>query len=308
MTNHEAMLELLQRWGELGRSGATAINETPKWLSLPTLIARWASVGRILDKIASNERSNWGSCHRIVESAARYALTKVKDVTTILAAYDKEMSPLCDPLKLSFDLHRWLSSDREEAYSDWLAWVMVELGDPSRIGRVLYGGAIPEGLLACKGPCIVDREEWVPSGRLDLVIRFGSEALIVIEVKVIGADSADTVKQAGYSEWLHARGAKWKDAILIATSAERQEGYEGFRVLLWEDLCIRLRQVMPSLKREGRLISAVLMLAFVGAVEQNLLQLPSLSGIDQDSSGTLGLRLIDRLDKAGQYLQKALYA
>jgi hypothetical protein len=26
-----------------------------------------------------------------------------------------------DPLTIRFDLHRWLSAEREEAYSDWLA-------------------------------------------------------------------------------------------------------------------------------------------------------------------------------------------
>jgi hypothetical protein len=34
------------------------------------------------------------------------------------------LAPLGEPLRLNLGKHRWLSADREESYSDWLAWIL----------------------------------------------------------------------------------------------------------------------------------------------------------------------------------------
>jgi len=45
--------------------------------------------------------------------------------------------PLADPLAIDFGAHRWLSSGREEAYSDWLEWVLKQSGNARQILRLL---------------------------------------------------------------------------------------------------------------------------------------------------------------------------
>ena len=53
------------------------------------------------------------------------------------------------------------------------------------------------------------------------------------------------------------------------------EGFDlhGFRFLSWSEICIRLRRLAPSILANKNPLTAGLLLAFVGAVEQNLLGL-----------------------------------
>jgi hypothetical protein len=108
-------------------------------------------------------------------------------------------------------------------------------------------------------------------GRLDIVIYFHPHAIIVIEIKKGDADKSDTGKHAGYNQWLgsqpYAKDRRY--SIFLAASAEEHE-YEYFPYLGWDDLCIAMRRLAIEVKRE-RLVTAAMILAFVAAVEQNLL-------------------------------------
>jgi len=228
-----------------------------------------------------------------------------------LRASNDALAPIEDPLQLRLGLHRWLASDREEAYSDWLAWVLEELATPERVGWLLYRDAIPPPLLRGTEHCKSVREVWVPtghsgqSGKLDIVARFGPEATLVIEVKVIGAESADTVKQAGYHRWLQGEQRAGRDALLIVKSGKAAGEYEQFKLLLWEDVCRNLRSLLPEIIREGRICTAALMAAFIGAVEQNLMGFPSLSGVGVGSRGTEMLKLLNKIDTIIEYLESS---
>ena len=109
-------------------------------------------------------------------------------------------------------------------------------------------------------------------GRLDLVIRFGTKAIIVVEVKKGDADESDTMKQTGYRRWLDDQPypKKQKHPVLLVVSAE-EEVYQDFDVVSWGDVCIEMRRLAIDLKNEGRVAAAAMILAFVAAVEQNLL-------------------------------------
>ncbi|TKB70796.1 MAG: hypothetical protein E8D52_01505 [Nitrospira sp.] len=251
--------------------------------------------------------ASWKPCVLLTGKAERLAESMVSDVSFLLQVSTSRLGQ--DPLTIDFSLHRWLARDREEAYSDWLKWVLEELCTPLRVGYVLFGTDLPSQFRTCRDVCTVEREVWVEKGhegrlgRLDLVVRFGDKIVIVIEVKVIGADSADTVKQSGYREWIDRQPADFRSAILLAVGGEAQKEYEGFQLLLWETFCVRLRHCMSELTSEGRMISSALIAGFTGAAEQNLLGLPSLRRMEQPRRPLL---FMTQLAKARSYLRCTL--
>jgi hypothetical protein len=142
---------------------------------------------------------------------------------------------------------------------------------------------------------------------LDCVLQFGREAVIVIEVKLTNADATDTAKQVGYSRWLNDQQVCFKKALLLATGG-KGEDYYTFTLLRWKDVCQRLRRLLPELCCEHEIITAALIAGFIGAVEQNLLGVPSLSWIDKyrNDRRSAALQFIDRIDAATEYVQGTL--
>jgi hypothetical protein len=192
----------------------------------------------------------------------------------LLAASDEEFAPLSDPLTVDVGVHRWLSAEREEAYSDWLGWIIDQLDDREvfELFTLEPPGELAEGKRLRRK---VEREFFVRTdngraGRLDVLIRFPGKALIVIELKKGSAEGAQTDKQTGYEQWLLRQPEARRDRILVVTSAE-QESYHGFKPREWRQVCLQLRRIAARVSREPNLMDAVMILAFVGAVEQNLL-------------------------------------
>jgi hypothetical protein len=211
------------------------------------------------------------AAHQLMESQARR-------VTALLDESGQRLHPLGEPLTTDFGVHRWLAGNREEAYSDWLQWVLLQLHTPGDVFRLLSTPE-PASMTGWRGgPPTVSRELPVPqghegrSGRLDLIIRYEGLALLVVEVKRTDADEADTVKQRGYKLWLddQPEPQPHKFPILLATDAD-EDLYEGFRFLSWAEVCLGMRQLARRLCGQGKGVVAAMTLAFVGAVEQNLL-------------------------------------
>jgi hypothetical protein len=156
-------------------------------------------------------------------------------------------------------------------------WIVEQLRTPAYVFR-LFGIDDPDGIAWCQQtPVTVQSEVAVPqghdeqSGRLDLVIRAAEKALIVVEVKMSHAEEADTGKQRGYMQWITEQPEPRKHAILLVVEAAQEE-YEGFTPWRWASLCTVLRQIAQTLCREPqRVVLAAMILAFVGAVEQNVL-------------------------------------
>jgi len=94
--------------------------------------------------------------------------------------------------------------------------------------------------------------------------------VLVVETKVGHADRSDTAKQYGYAEWLKMQEGETYP-ILLASDGDKRE-YDGdFRLLKWAELCLALRRLVMKLCANERIVLAAMTLAFVGAVEQNLL-------------------------------------
>jgi hypothetical protein len=111
---------------------------------------------------------------------------------------------------------------------------------------------------------------------LDIVLTFEDKALFVVEVKKETAEGGRTGKQKGYSQWV-TRECRSRDlvqipSVLLITDAET-EAYHDFQAVQWKDVCLRLRQMMPRFIKEHSHIKAAMMLAFISAVETNLLGL-----------------------------------
>ncbi|HVA12832.1 MAG TPA: hypothetical protein VNF99_06265, partial [Stellaceae bacterium] len=192
-----------------------------------------------------------------------------------------------------------------------------QLESPKMVATLLFGRTAPVELVGLDEACTTDREVWVPeghegrAGRLDCVFKFGEKAIIVIEVKVIGADESDTVKQRGYFKWLESQTSKYRYPVLLTTSASENSDYEGFRVVLWEDFCRNGRVLLSSLSRQRQSVTASLFAALLGAIEINLLGLPSLSWLTDASDEIIlfnALRLGRRIDKVVQYLESTVVA
>lgn len=142
-------------------------------------------------------RADWKAIRGLIKASQSVLKLKRRDVEQLLEQSDSKLEPLGDPLRVDFGAHRWLAGQREENYSDWLKWIVEQISAE----RVCEIFKIPNAIVSgCKG-LTAEREVWVEKGhegqggRLDLVIRYPDKAVIVVEVKLTGAESADTGKQ-----------------------------------------------------------------------------------------------------------------
>jgi Holliday junction resolvase-like predicted endonuclease len=204
----------------------------------------------------------------------------------ILAISDQTFSPLADPLSIEFGAHRWLSSEREESYSDWLGWILEQIKDASQVLKLL--GVHDEELLrgcASENP-IVKREFRIPGGRLDLSVEFGKHLLVIVEIKTKSFDEDAVLEQLKkYSRWAQNQPQSTRCYFAAVESGEFACP-EWIEPLPWRELALRIREqarnwiqasTRPPL--DGRdLIRAAMTLAFCGAVEQNLLRLSGKPG------------------------------
>jgi hypothetical protein len=185
------------------------------------------------------------------------------------------LAPVLDPLRTDFALHRWLKGEREEAYSDWLAWTLQQVGSVADILDVLdvANANVPTSALGLTPK--ITREKWVtlegrpPARRLDLLVHYDATVLAVIEVKVVRPEEADLDKDKYYSQWVRSQNPDAATILLALGGAK--EVYDDFVLLTWERLCLNLRRLLPKLREQRGVATAALTAAFIGAVEQNLL-------------------------------------
>jgi hypothetical protein len=241
------------------------------------LLRQWTHLGAEYIAARQQWRGDWTSVQCIVQAARERLRLESGRLHSVLERSNTLLTPLADPLLTDFGAHRWLANTREEGYSDWLKWIVEQLRTPEHVFR-LFGIEDSTGIVLCQQlPMTCQREITVPqghddhSGKLDLVVRYGRNTLIVIEVKKTDAEAADTRKQRGYTQWLQAQPEIQKHARLLVVEAD-QEDYEGFTPWRWASLCVVLRQIAQSLCREPQsVVLTAMILAFVGAVEQNVL-------------------------------------
>jgi len=235
------------------------------------ILERWASL--------SKTEVSWNPVAKMVRVAEVQAERLESRLNELLKSSDEALRKisLCEPLFADAGLNRWLTEEREEAYSDWLEWILGQLqlqGGAAEILAVL-GIADSEIVARCQGcesrKFKIQREYYMQWGRLDLLLTI-EDFMIVIEVKKYSAEISDTAKQKGYYEWLLKQHPWHPKAILLVSDAAELE-YENFTPLLWENVCIRLRHLLPELHKGIGPVKAAMFVAFIGAVETNLLNL-----------------------------------
>ncbi len=98
-------------------------------------LVQWAELGQAY---ASPRLSpaDWSAVDILVEAAQPRLLENSKALCELLARSTNQLKS-SDPLLCDLGVHRWLESDREESYSDWLAWVLEQLDHASVVTRVL---------------------------------------------------------------------------------------------------------------------------------------------------------------------------
>jgi hypothetical protein len=236
---------------------------------------RWALQGNHIRRAMHTLGVSWAPVQRMVQAAQDHMRGEGERLRRLLACANQHLAPLADPLLVDFGTHRWLKQQREEAYSDWLAWIMAQLKTPERVGHLL--GLPATQYRQWQGVLRVEREAGVKeghegqTGRLDLLVTFGMQEVLAIEVKTTDAESADTAKGARYSRSLPCDAHR----ILLATSGAR-EAYEGdFRLVTWDKVCLALRSLARACCQAKEIMLAAMILAFVGAVEANLLGFPA---------------------------------
>lgn len=242
-----------------------------------SLLEHWARLGVSILAGKQVRDVNWTPVQRLLEAACPLFRLETQRLCDLLEKSNRHLHPFEDPLRVDFGVHRWLRNEREEAYSDWLEWVVNHLPTPGHVFR-LFGIKDPAALNRCRGMPVVQREVTSPkghvdqAGRLDIVIRWPGAALILGEVKTVTAEEADTDKHVGYSDWLEKQPEPrlHKHAVLLAVGMEN-ENYGGFQTLSWGTLCVELRRMVPEIRSEKGMVVTGMTLAFIGAVEQNLL-------------------------------------
>lgn len=244
----------LEEWGKWGKS---CFGQCPDWAAVDSLI-RAADV-------------------TLTENSAR-----LRELLQRSAGYLRHD----DPLLCAVGTHRWLVH-HETSYSDWLVWVLERLCDAKAVLRVL-GIKDPRFAAACAGEYTVQREvpllKGLPGckGQIDLLIRFGNRAapwrpsaLLGIEVKTYDEQYQ---KQKGYLTSLKKLCPRYAKGVLVAN--DEPEHCYGFTCRRWRDVCLGLRAVATDGAIQSGFPPAVrvMMLAFVAAVEQNIMGLDVASG------------------------------
>jgi hypothetical protein len=250
-----------------------SISRTDEW---PSRLRAWASLGASLLS-RPHHPADWSAARLMIEAVRPKLAAEAAQLKQLLRKSRERLSPLEDPFDVDLGLHRWLDTEREESYSDWLAWVIKQAATPKRVFKLFgLGSPPPEPLkfqdVKLQRECCVPHGHTDQEGRLDLVIRYGNRAVIVLELKKGDAEGADTDKHEGYIKWLNQQDAVHKYSVFLATSAE-DDMYGEFSFLPWADVCIEMRLLAIDFCRQEppRVTAAALVLAFVAAIEQNLL-------------------------------------
>jgi hypothetical protein len=115
----------------------------------------------------------------LIAAAGRNAARAKGEFAVIAAVSDELLAALGEPLlALDFTEHRWVGERREEAYSDWLTWVLAQ-ADAAEVLLIL-GAADPELSAACGNSIVsIARESFAAeghegsTGRPDLRVSLG---------------------------------------------------------------------------------------------------------------------------------------
>jgi hypothetical protein len=237
--------------------------------TLSSVLGTWAKLAETLLQ-EPNAEVPLDPLRRMVTAAERDAIAASQRLGDLLEQSGRTLFPgVGDPLstQLEVSTHRWLAGDREESYSDWLAWILERQDDPSRM-LLLFGLDAPCGP---NEPWTISREVVTAFGRLDLLIRNRRLGVFCVEVKTESVPGENQLE--GYLEWLARAGPQLGLVLLAVDHPEGDLPSGGCRFCSWKHVALSLRSWARDWLRGGKLYDAVMTLAFCGAVERNLLSL-----------------------------------
>jgi hypothetical protein len=221
-------------------------------------------------------QADWSAVDSLIK-AAEPSLIEDSMALRDLLERSRDQPKFTDPLLCDLGLHRWLAKDREESYSDWLAWTLEQLGDADAILRVL-GVQDAEFQSLCSGRTFrLEREAFVQEGapdregKIDLLIHFGQPVKALLGVEVKTTDESYN-KQAGYLRSLKGCCGCVK-CVLLAIPDVPPDSCFGFTLRRWQEVSLALRrEIVRYVGAHPAETIAAMMCGFVAAVEQNLLE------------------------------------
>jgi len=222
---------------------------------------------------------DWNSVREFTRSVEPSLLAVAQEARRLILTEEMRLGlgAGTEPFRVDLGLHRWLHAESEPAYSDWLQWVVQALENKEWILRLLgvpsgssiIDAAIPKATAVRREVPVWESKGGVLVGFLDLDIWFGHEARVVVELKTFDESFA---KQSQYRRALDSDEVQ-TDFILLTKDHVESEEVCTFRTRNWESFCIEGRRLIPEVARGKGLVVAALILAFIGAVEQNILGL-----------------------------------
>lgn len=263
---------------------------------LATALRHFASLGNSLRQvdhaIPPPTRSFADAFAKLIPAVESLRDSEFRELNEISRQSREQLRPLGEPLDHDLGLNRWLAAAREEAYSDWLAWLLARMTIEELADVLGLPPLLNLGLDASSRSDRVRREVLVQQGheghmgRLDILLHVHDRAVIALELKR-GTSDADTEKQLGYVRSIETDAAfagMRKFYILLVTASDHDEVH-GFEVRRYDRLCRNLRRLAkvwiephqsehsrPYTQAEG-LFSAAIMLAIIASIEINLLDM-----------------------------------
>ena len=274
---------LKRRRGALIRSSMSAtMGSMSESADVPSLSASqclkyWAELGAPLRFNRIARFLNWEPARQMVRAAEPVLRANSGVLRSLLKKSNALLAPLKDPLLTDYGACDWLSHSREEAYSDSLKLVLKQIAEPQQLLRVL---AIedPTAEVALSGVRPDwGREVFTPegheghTGKMDLQLVIPGKVLIQVELKLGSADDSDVEKGKGYSRSTYGVPPGHRHRRLLATDGNESPYPGGYELVKWKHVATQLRIVAAQMVAGRRLLAALKVLGFVGAIEQNLL-------------------------------------
>lgn len=157
-------------------------SESVTWKS----IKGWVEFGQGLPVAEPKPMEEWKHIQEFLREGKKILASERKRMRGLLKSSCAKFRPLHDPLQAELGTHRWLAHEREESYSDWMKWILEQISDPRRIGKVM--GVKEKSLSRFSGKIRIDREVGIKDmegnrRRTDLDISYGETDAFRVEIK-----------------------------------------------------------------------------------------------------------------------------
>ena len=250
---------------------------------------------------AIEEVYDWKSVRGLIAKSEQAIKPHVLECQSLEAQWEKRLGPLCgNQAKINWSRFRPLRRNREEDWSDWLAW-LLETSQTGVLANTLFAESMncpPEIFVSPT----VEREMPLDGRRADVVISWGQNRMTHIEVKLWDGNYEKTFETA---KKLHATAPQfiWNDFILIPCQAleawneiaknHSQKETIKVMVVLWNDVARGLRRCLWQ--ENESVFWRAWAWVFLNVIERELLGLEKLNYDSSDQKIQLVLQWLNVL-------------